>query len=281
MASGSFRRSLQALRLLALFVQVLRPFEQQPARSFQHILRLLLRLALKLAPQIRELVVEQLHQMERIVHDLRLRQVSPDRQRVGRRKIYSHGFDPRPRALQPAPERVERLRSLPLTHEHHRPLFQVQHDRQAALPLAQRDLIDGQQPQMRQLRTPKPSLQISLLEILDHVPAHTQMLSRVLNRRQPRHLQGVTLEPLRQPPLPFGERHLHLPHHPAPGALHPRHPEVDPHRPSPTGTPRNFLHRPPRRTTSRFPHPAHRRCFRSCSIVKWIPPSRYSVRTYR
>jgi len=54
-----------------------------------------------------------------------------------------------------------------LPHEDHGPAFQIEYDRQIAVMLADRDLVDGQLSQFLQLDLLESPLQIGLLDFLD------------------------------------------------------------------------------------------------------------------
>ena len=71
-------------------------------------------------------------------------------------------------ALQMAasfPEWLQGVGALAITDEDDRAAFQVQHHREVAVPLADRDLVDGQQTQVPQLRLGEMLFQMALLDV--------------------------------------------------------------------------------------------------------------------
>jgi len=73
------------------------------------LLQLRCRFAVQFPPQLGQQLVAQFDHMEPVVDQHGVRQVFPHRQGVGRRHVGRHRFDPCPRAVQPFPERIERL----------------------------------------------------------------------------------------------------------------------------------------------------------------------------
>ena len=129
-------------------------------------------------------------------HDLGLGQLLADRLDVGGRHVHGHRLDFGPRSAQSPPERLQRLAAFALADKHYGPALQIQDDRQVAVASADRDLVDGQLSQFLQLHLLESSLQIGLLDFLDQVPTHAQMIRHVPNRhalRQFQHIAGKGL----------------------------------------------------------------------------------------
>lgn len=115
---------------------------------------------------------------------------------IGWRHVHRDGFNFRPRAFQPLPERFQCVRSFAFAHENHRSGIKVHDERAVAMPLGDRDFIDGNAAQPFQLWLPKPTFDILLLDIFDDVPADTQMACNVLYGLRLAQLAGVSLKVL-------------------------------------------------------------------------------------
>ena len=130
---------------------------------------------------------------------------------VGGRHVRGDGLDLGPRTAEPYPEVLEGIPAFPPAYVNHGSAFQVQHDGQIAVPLGRGDLIDGDLPQVFQLRFAKSSLEVLLLNVLDHVPTDHQVLGNILDGHVPRQLQGVTLKGFGIADTGIGEADLDLP----------------------------------------------------------------------
>ena len=173
-----------------------------------------------------ELVVEQLDDVEVIEHVYGPRQVVAHRPDVGRRHVRGHRFDLGPRPPQPPPERLEGIDTLAVADKHHRSGEQVQHHRQVAMALADGDLVDGDLLELVQLGLAETLLQGAGLDVLDHVPAHLEMLGHVLDGHVLRQLQDVPFEGAAVVLLGVGKTQLDLPCQAAVETVDPRHLEV-------------------------------------------------------
>jgi hypothetical protein len=83
--------------------------------------------------------------------------------------------------------------------------FEVEHHGEVAVPLADGDLVDGQQAQMLELGLGEMILQVPLLDILDGVSADAEMVGHVLDGHVPGQVQGVALEGMRVAATRIGE----------------------------------------------------------------------------
>src|SRR5262249_13188222 len=83
------------------------------------------------------------------------------------------------------------------------------------LPLAYRDLVDGDPLEPAELGPGEAVLQVALRDVLDHIPADPEVPRHVEDRQAPRQLERVPLERLGVAPARGGEADLDLPGHPA------------------------------------------------------------------
>ena len=150
--------------------------------------------------------------MEAVEDDLRLRQVRRDRAAVRRRHVHGHRLDPRPAGPQPLPEGLQRIGPLAVADEDHGAAVQVQDDRQVAVPLGDRDLVNGDVPQVLELGLGIAAREVALLDVLDHVPADAEMLGDVADCHAARQLQGIALEGVGVAAPRVGEGDLDLAH---------------------------------------------------------------------
>jgi hypothetical protein len=88
--------------------------------------------------------------------------------------------------------------------------LEVQDQGQVAMPLADGDLVDGDVPQVLQLRPGEPPRQVALLHVLDQVPADAEVDGHVADGHPPPQFQGVALEGASVAPPGVGEGHLDL-----------------------------------------------------------------------
>jgi hypothetical protein len=189
------QRLLEAFPFAAFRVEVLRVLQQQPTRPFEHVLvQSFLGLALELAAEVAEPVVEELDDVKAIEHQRRLRKVLLDRQNVGLRHVEGDGFDLRSRRTQAPPERLQGLGSLAVADEDDGAAFEVEHHGEVAMPLADGDLVDAQETQMLELGLGEALLQVPLLDVLDGVPTDAEMMGHVLDGHALGQLQGIAFE---------------------------------------------------------------------------------------
>ncbi len=146
--------------------------EQEPAGPLQDLLvQVVGGLAVELPAEVGELLVEQLHDVEPVEHDLRVGQVCLDRQLVGGRHVDGDRLDPRPGALQASPKGGQGLGSFAISNKQHAAAVQVQHHREVAVAVADGDLVDGQLPHLGQRRLGIALGEVGFDDLLHRVPA--------------------------------------------------------------------------------------------------------------
>ena len=120
------------------------------------------------------------------------------------------------------------------------------------MPLANRDLIDGNSPKILQKRSGKPLRQIPFLNFLDHVPGYRQMCGYILDRHVFRQFQGISLKStgVRKPGISKSQRHLT--NTAATKAAHPLNAEIEEHILETDGNASNRLRAVPRMMISRL-----------------------------
>ena len=72
----------------------------------------------------------------------------------------------------------KRVGPLAVADEDHGAAVQVQDDRQVAVPLGDGDLVNGDAPQVLEIGLGVAATKVALLDVLDHVPADTQVLEQ-------------------------------------------------------------------------------------------------------
>ena len=117
------------------------------------------------------------------------------------------------------------------------PVLQIQHHGQVAVPVADADLVDSHEPEIPQPGLAEASPELLLHQVLDHVPAHVQVLCHVPHRHVTGQLHHIACESHRVVVLARSEGHCGLPHSPALPALQPRHRQHDPDRAHPNREP--------------------------------------------
>ena len=146
----------------------------------------------------------------------------PTVQGVGGRHLRCRCLDFSPGSPESAAERSQPVRISSFPNEDDRSTLHYQHQSQVPMFMADRDLIDGNLCQVFESWGSSFSLEITLLNILDNVPAYPEMPCRSVNRRLPAKLPCVALKLLREPPVLFGESYLNLPNR-ITRPLHPTH----------------------------------------------------------
>src|SRR5262249_15001599 len=203
---------LQPLVLVALGIQVLRVFQQQPARTLEDAsVAVAEGLVVQSAPQGTELVVEQLDDMEMIEDMDRVGQVVADRANVGLGHVGGHGPDLGVGATQPPPEWLQGLGALAVADENDGAGEQVQDQSDIVVSLTDRDLVDGDFLEFVQLGFAEAALQVPLLDVLDNVPTDLQVPGRVLDGGAARQLQGIAFEVMGVSAACIREGNLDLP----------------------------------------------------------------------
>lgn len=97
------------------------------------------------------------------------------------------------------------------------------------MPLADADLIDGDLLELMQLGTGKASLQISLLDVFDHIPTHSQVPGHILDGHMSRQPQGITFESPAVAAAPGSEVGFNLAQNPTSQTQHSRYRQDQPH----------------------------------------------------
>ena len=80
------------------------------------------------------------------------------------------------------------------------------------MPLGDRDLVNGDVPQVLELGLGIAAREVALLDVLDHVPADAEMLGDVADCHAARQLQGIALEGVGVAAPRVGEGDLDLAH---------------------------------------------------------------------
>jgi len=105
--------------------------------------------------------------------------------------------------------------------------------RQVAVSAADRDLVDGQAPEILERGPSEAPLEVLLEQPLHQIPAHAQMMGHVRHRHVTGELEHVAGEALRVAVLARSERDLGPPDAVAALALQPGDLQHDPDRPGP------------------------------------------------
>lgn len=103
------------------------------------------------------------------------------------------------------------------------------HDAGACDPIVKKDLVDRQLLQICKPYALEPAPEITLVDLLDHGPVHSEVLRNVLDRHVAQQGSRVPLKRSRVAVLSVGEGHADLPDYPALPALDPGDRESDPH----------------------------------------------------
>ena len=170
---------------LRVLLQVLRVHHQQVASALQHFaVHLVGEFVVHLASEVAEFLIHELHHMEPIKHQRRLRQVLHHSCDGPAGHVGGHSCDLRPSWLQPGKKRLQSRLAAPLEHRHDGLCVEVQHHRPEPVPRSEMVLIDRQSLQPRELR-PRQFLQPREIDLTHRVPRNAEGLDDVLNR-QPR-----------------------------------------------------------------------------------------------
>src|SRR4029077_8420238 len=158
-----------------------------------------------------ELLVVQFDHMKVIEHVHRSPDVLANGSDVGGRNVRGNRLDLGVGTTQPFPEKLEGIHAFAIADEDDGTSFQIEHDGQIPVPLADVDFIDGNLLELVQLGLAEAALEIPGLDVLDRVPANGQVVSDILDGHQPRELQGVAFEGMRVMFLGIGKGDLDLP----------------------------------------------------------------------
>ena len=190
-----FKGFFQALRLSPVFIEVVRIFEQQPSSAFQKALfKGIVKFMIQLSSQIRELFIEQLDDVEAVEDERCLGQIVRDGPDIGWRHIDSHSLDIGLGSFQPSPERLERIRPFAVADKHYSACAQIQYDGQIPMAFACRDFVNSDLAQSLELGAGKSAAKVSFLNVLDDIPAHSQMRGDILDGHTPTQVQDISLE---------------------------------------------------------------------------------------
>src|ERR1700677_4925221 len=110
---------------------------------------------------------------------------------VGRTHVGGHGLDLGPTTPQSLPESFQSVSPFASANLDDGSALQVQHDRQVAMAVADGDFVDGDLPQLFQLRSAEATAQVLLVNLLDEVPTNPQVVSDVLDGHEAAQLQGI------------------------------------------------------------------------------------------
>ena len=135
-----------------------------------------------------------------------------------------------PGGPQLPPEGLEGVCALAFADKYHRTAEQVEYHGEIAVAFAHADLVDGDLREVLESDALEATFEMPLLDVLDHVPAHAEVMGRVLNGHARAEFEGVPLEGAGVACAWRGEADLDLPGLAARGAPDPRHVRVDEHR---------------------------------------------------
>jgi hypothetical protein len=175
--------------------------------------------SIQIPSQSGQLLVVESDDMEMVEDDYGFGQVFCDGLDVGDGHIDSHGLDSCPGSSQSFEERVERFGVFAFSDEDHGAARQVENDRHKPVSFADGDLVNGDAAQTPELGFGECAEEISLLDVLDYVPADGQMAGDVLNGHTAGKLKDIPLELPDEASVRVGKTDLDLPHHPAGPAL--------------------------------------------------------------
>ena len=179
----------------ALGIEIFRSLQDKPLHTLEVLLLLSVLLVVQRPPQLRELFVEKLDDVEVIEDDLLFGKVDRDRLPVGPRHVlHRHDHDLDLALSRSLPEGLERTGALAVTNEDHRPGLEVQLDPQVAVCLCDSDLIDGDLSKMLQFGLGETTTQLALLDVLDRAPADSQVAGHIADGPVTAQSQNKTLE---------------------------------------------------------------------------------------
>jgi hypothetical protein len=160
------------------------------------------------------------------------------------------------------PEGIKGVTPLAVANENHRPCVHVQNHRQVPMPLENRNLIDGNPPNVFQTLSGKSPGQILLLNPLDHIPGDSQMSGNILNSHMFRQIQCIPFKSVAVRKPGIGKSELLLADIPATPTFKPlnliieKHPlQTNGNYPKSPGklSPKDNVPAPANRTTNLFP----------------------------
>jgi hypothetical protein len=213
---------IEALLFPLLLVKMIRTFKKEPSRSLQDILlELILGLPVKVPPEIGQLVVEELHDVEMVKHDGGFRKMVHHRARVRRRPIDGNGFNRCTGVVQSFPEGFQCVGPLAVADEYDGAAFEVERHGDIMMPFLHRDLVDGHVAEILQRRAGELLLQVPLLDILDGIPGNREMPGHIEDRHMFREFEDIPLESAGIGKPGVGKAELHLADRIAPPARHP------------------------------------------------------------
>lgn len=244
-------RLCKPLSLVPTIIEVFRVFQKEPSSPFQDLfLEQVGGFPIQISPENGEFLVVEFDDMEVVKDDYGLGQVFCDSLDVGVGHIDGHGFDLCCGLFQSFEEWVESLGVFAFSDEDYRSALQIKHYGHEPVSLADSDLINCNAAQMADFGPGEFPTKVTLLDILDHVPTHAQMMGHVLNRHMLGKLQDIPFKLPDEAPVVIGKADFDLPDHAAGAALHAldsqfydnllegkaRRPEPPVHGPSPDNT---------------------------------------------
>src|SRR6185437_14039203 len=149
-------------------------------------------LVVDLPSQIAQLLVVELDDVEVVEDNDGLWQVGSHGVDVGQRHVDGHGPNLGMRGTQSPPKREQSVGAFAISHEQDRPGLEVQNHGQIAVPLADRDFVNGDLPHSFQLGPIVVSQQAFPLNVLHQVPTDLQVFGHVLDRHATQQLQNIT-----------------------------------------------------------------------------------------
>src|SRR5262245_24583347 len=130
---------------------------------------------------------------------------------VGQAHVGGDGLDLGVGGTQSFPEGIQGIGALAVADEDHGAGVEIEYDRQVMMAFADADFVDGDASQMFELGLGKMPLEVAFLNVLDRIPADTEVSGNILDGHALRQFQGVALEGVRVAKTRVGKRELHLP----------------------------------------------------------------------
>ena len=159
-------------------LEVFGVFDEQPSSPFQDLLlEKISGFPIQIAPERGEFVVVEFDDMEVVKDDDGLGEVPSHSLDVRIGHVNGHRLNVCSGFVHAFEEWLKGPDILAFTHEDHRTAGQVQDHRYKLVSPSEGDLVYGNAPQMAKLRLGEFPAQVTLLDVLDHVPTHAQMTS--------------------------------------------------------------------------------------------------------
>src|SRR6516165_1778523 len=109
---------------------------------------------------------------------------------IGWRHVHRDRLDLRSGPSQPLPEWFQRVSSLAVADEDHSTALEVQNDCHVAVALSDGNLVDGDLMEVLQLGLGVAAAEVALLDVLDDIPADTEVSGHIEDGHTPGQFQG-------------------------------------------------------------------------------------------